>query len=79
MLGRTRRQILVDGSDWIIMFSKRERMAKKKLRKSGTPGERERITGRRRTKLPIILLTIITAFASLALIVAGVINFGASR
>ena len=54
-------------------------MAKKKARKPGATGDRDRIVGRRRSRMPIILLTIITAFASLALVVAGVINFGASR
>jgi hypothetical protein len=54
-------------------------MAKKRARKPASSGDRDRIVGRRRSKLPIILLSIITAVASLALVVAGILNFGASR
>jgi hypothetical protein len=61
------------------MNRQRRSMAKKKARKPGATGDRDRIVGRRRSRRPIILLTIITAFASLAFVVAGVINFGASR
>jgi hypothetical protein len=54
-------------------------MAKKKARRPASVGDRDRIVGRRRSKLPLLLLTIITAVASLALIVAGILNFGAPR
>jgi hypothetical protein len=54
-------------------------MAKKRPRKSAQGGERDRLIGRRRSRLPVILLTVVTALASLALIIAGILNFAAPR
>jgi hypothetical protein len=57
----------------------RKDMAKKKARKVVQGRDRDRLPGRRQSRMPIVLLTLITAFASLALVVAGILNFGASR
>ncbi len=51
-------------------------MAKRKgWRGAATPGGRDRAIARRRSRWPMILLTIVTAIASLALIVAGYLSF----
>jgi hypothetical protein len=54
-------------------------MPKKRTRKPTASGERERGVTRRRSKLPIIVLMLITAFASLALVIAGILNFGTTH
>ncbi len=51
-------------------------MAKKKNRRVAATGAREHHTPRRRSRLPIIVLSVITAVASLALVASGVLGFG---
>jgi hypothetical protein len=47
----------------------------KKRQKKVAATDRDRIKPRRRSRLPVLVLTIITAIASLALLIAGFMNF----